>query len=192
MIPAYERRSARRQRDPAPAHFAASSICPYREAMTEQTPAVRAEHPPQALLKAVNPLLRVLLRTPLAGSVRKHFMVLNFHGRKTGRPLSIPVSAHRIGGDVYAIANAPWKHNFRGGAPAEVVVDGKPTPMRGELITDRTETAELLRRCAEAYGPRRAQRMMGLKFRDTTVPTVEEFAEAIDRERLAAIRFTLS
>lgn len=160
--------------------------------MTEQTPAVRAEHPPQALLKAVNPLLRVLLRTPLAGSVRKHFMVLNFHGRKTGRPLSIPVSAHRIGGDVYAIANAPWKHNFRGGAPAEVVVDGKPTPMRGELITDRTETAELLRRCAEAYGPRRAQRMMGLKFRDTTVPTVEEFAEAIDRERLAAIRFTLS
>lgn len=159
--------------------------------MTEQIPAVTVGHPPQALLKAVNPLLRVLLRTPLAGSVRNQFMVLNFNGRKTGRPLSIPVSAHRIGDDLYAIANAPWKHNFRGGLPAEVLVDGKATPMRGELISDRAQTAELLRRCAESYGPRRAQRMMGLKFRDGTVPTVEEFAEAVDREHLAAVRFTV-
>jgi hypothetical protein len=32
--------------------------------------------------------------------------------------------------------------------------------------------------------------MMGLKFRDNQVPTADEFAEAIDREGLVAIRFT--
>jgi hypothetical protein len=32
--------------------------------------------------------------------------------------------------------------------------------------------------------------MMGLAFRDDRVPTVDEFAEAIAREKLVAIRFT--
>jgi hypothetical protein len=34
--------------------------------------------------------------------------------------------------------------------------------------------------------------MMGLAFRDQRIPTVEEFKEAAERERLAAIRLTPS
>jgi len=34
--------------------------------MTEQPPAVTISHPPAAILRAVNPILRSLLRTPLA------------------------------------------------------------------------------------------------------------------------------
>ena len=61
-------------------------------------------------------------------------MVLSFTGRKTGRPFTIPVSAHLIDNDLYALTGAAWKQNFRGGAPAQVVYDGKSTAMRGELI----------------------------------------------------------
>ena len=32
--------------------------------------------------------------------------------------------------------------------------------------------------------------MMGLKFRDDRIPTVEEFAEAITREKIVAVKFT--
>jgi hypothetical protein len=86
--------------------------------MTEQTPAVTSSHPPERLLRAVNPALRALLRTPLAGSARRQFMVLNFRGRKSGRQFSIPVSAHRIDNDLYALVFAGWKNNFRdGGIP---------------------------------------------------------------------------
>ncbi|BBY80291.1 hypothetical protein MPUL_14490 [Mycolicibacterium pulveris] len=53
--------------------------------MTDVSPAVTISHPPQALLRAVNPVLRFALRTPLAGPLRRQFMVLNFTGRKTGR-----------------------------------------------------------------------------------------------------------
>ena len=52
-------------------------------------------------------------------------MVVNFKGRKTGRQYSVPVSAHRVGADLYALLNAAWKHNFRGGAPAEILYDGE-------------------------------------------------------------------
>ncbi|MGH3676500.1 MAG: hypothetical protein ACRDU5_12335 [Mycobacterium sp.] len=158
--------------------------------MTEQSPAVTIGHPPQPLLNAVNPFLRLLLRTPLAGAAREQIMVLSFTGRKTGRQFSLPVSAHRIDGDLYALASAGWKHNFRDGATAEVLHDGKTTTMRGELIQDRAVVADLYQRCAESYGVKRAQRMMGLKFRDQRIPTLEEFTEAVDRDHFAAVRFT--
>ena len=158
--------------------------------MTEQVPAVTSSHPPAALLRMVNPLIGRLLRTPLAGSLRKQMMVVNVTGRKSGRRYSIPVSAHQIDGMLYALTSAPWKNNFHDGAIADVLHDGRVTGMRGELVTDPSAVAELSHRCAQSYGPKRAQTMMGMKFRDGRIPTVEEFADAARRERFAAVRFS--
>ncbi|BBY44248.1 hypothetical protein [Mycolicibacterium celeriflavum] len=157
--------------------------------MAEQSQAVTISHPPAAVLRAVNPLIGRLLRTPLAGSLRKQMMVVNVTGRKSGQRYSIPLSAHRIDGNLYALTSAPWKHNFRDGATADVLVDGRMTTMRGELITDPGAVADLSHRCAQSYGVRRAQSMMGLKFRDNRIPTVEEFTDLVRRERYVAVRF---
>lgn len=142
------------------------------------------------MLRLVNPVLGFLLRTPLAGPARKQLMVLSFTGRKTGRPYTLPVSAHLIDNELCALTGASWKQNFRDGADAQVVYDGKTTAMRGELIRDRAVVSDLFLRCAESYGVQRAQRMIGLKFRDQRIPTREEFAEAVDRLHLGAVRFT--
>lgn len=158
--------------------------------MTEQPYQIDVGHPPSAVLRLVNPVLSFLLRTPLAGPARKQLMVLSFTGRKTGRPYSIPVSAHVIGNDLYALTGAGWKQNFRGGAAAQIMHDGKTTAMRGELIRDRAVVPDLYLRCTESYGVQRAQRMIGLKFREPRIPTRDEFAEAVDRLHLAAIKFT--
>jgi hypothetical protein len=156
--------------------------------MTEHATAV--SHPPLALLKLVNPILRLLLRTPLAGPARDQLMVISFTGRKSGRQYTIPVSAHHIDNNLYALTGAAWKGNFRGGATAEVLHDGKTTTMHGEVIQDPAATADLFLRCAESYGAARAQRMMGLKFRDSQIPSLEDFTQAIERDHLVAIRFT--
>ena len=158
--------------------------------MAEQSHAVTLSHPPTAVLHAVNPILRSLLRTPVLGGARKQLMVVSFNGRKTGRRYSIPLSAHHIDNNLYALTGAPWKHNFRDGATAEVLHDGKTTTMRGELIQDRAAVADLHHRCAQSYGVKTAQRLLGMKFRDQRMPTLEEFAEAVQRDHLAAIRFT--
>ena len=158
--------------------------------MAEQSYPINIEPPPSAVIRVVNPILGFLLRTPLAGPARKQLMVLSFTGRKTGRHYSIPVSAHLIDDELYALTGAPWKQNFRDGAPAQVLYGGKKTTMRGELIGDRAVVSDLFHRCAESYGVQRAQRAMGLKFRDQRVPTRDEFAEAFDRLHLAAVRLT--
>ena len=156
----------------------------------EQPPAVTPSHPPSAVLRVVNPLLRRLLGTPVMGGARKQFMVLSFTGRKTGRNYSIPVSAHTIDGYLYALAGAPWTKNFRGGHTVDVLHAGKTTTMQGELITDPVTVADLTHRAAQTYGAKQAQRVMGLKFRDDTVPTLDEFKAAVQANDLAAIRLS--
>ncbi len=158
--------------------------------MTEQSPAITISHPPAALLRVVNPALKLLLRTPLAGPARHQLMVVNFTGHKSGRHYSIPLSAHLIDNVLYAMTGAKWKYNFRGGSTAQVLHDGKTTTMRGELIEDKAHVTDLYYRCVESYGVKRAERSMGLGFRDHKMPTRDDFAKAVDELHLTAIRFT--
>jgi hypothetical protein len=161
--------------------------------MTKQSLAITMSHPPHAAQKAINPIIRLLLRTPVFGRARKLLMVVSFKGRKTGRQYAIPVSAYQIDNDLYALIQGSWKQNFRdGGATAQVLHDGTTTTMRGELIQDRAAVADIYRRCCETYGVKRAQLLMGMKFRDQQMPSREDLADVVEREHLAAIRFTSS
>jgi hypothetical protein len=108
-----------------------------------QSAPVEPAHPPAALLRVSNPVMRLLLRSPAGGPMRKQFMVLRFAGRKTGRRYDIPVTAHRLGGELCALTDARWRHNFRGGADVEVTLDGHVTPMRGQLLDDPQTVAPI-------------------------------------------------
>jgi hypothetical protein len=159
----------------------------YRGAMPEQ--AIEIAHPPQALLRAVNPALRRALKTPL-GTVLKQFMVVTFTGRKTGRRLSVPVSAHHLDGELYVILEAKWKYNFRDGAPAEVTHSGKTAHMHGELINDPEAVADIVHRVAQKYGAKKTRQTTGMKFRGNSVPSKDEFQSAATRLGISAIRLT--
>jgi hypothetical protein len=162
----------------------------YPEAMAEQSNPITVSHPPEAMLRIVNPLMKFVLRTPFAGPARDQLMVVKFTGRKSGRPYSIVVSAHVIDNVLYAMTPAPWKNNFRDGATAQVLHDGKTATMHGELIADKALIADLCSRCAQSYGVKRAERTMGLGFRDHQMPTRDQWVEAVDQLKLRMIRFT--
>jgi hypothetical protein len=151
---------------------------------------ITMSHPSKAFLRVVNPILARLLHTPFAGAARHQFMVVDFNGRKSGHPYSLVLTAHLIDGILYALTGATWKANFRDGAPAKVLHDGKTTAMRGELLTDTAHVAGLYARCVESYGVKRAGRVMGVGFRDDQMPTHDQFAEAVEDLGLRAIRFT--
>ena len=158
--------------------------------MSEQSSAITISHPPDVLLRMINPIMKMMLSTPFAGPARKQLMVVNFTGRKSGRPYSLVLSAHVIDDILYAMTGAQWKYNFRDGATAQVLHDGKTTAMRGELIEDKALVTDLYFRCVESYGVKRAERSMGLGFRDHQMPTRDDFAKAVDELHLNAIRFT--
>jgi len=157
--------------------------------MAEQSAAIEIAHPPEVLLRVFNPVLRRVLRTPLGGRLTE-FMLISFTGRKTGRRFSVPVSAHHLDGDLYVVLEAQWKYNFRDGADAEVDHRGKKATMHGQLITEPPVVVDIAHRLADSYGAKRAQRSMGLKFRDDRVPTASEWDQAVDRLGVAAIKLT--
>jgi hypothetical protein len=99
------------------------------------------------------------------------------------------LSAYEIDNNLYALSDAAWTRNFRDGASAQVLHDGKTQTVRGELIQDRAAVADLYRRFAESYGVKKSQRMMAMKFRDQQMPTLEDFADAVELNQLVAIRF---
>lgn len=169
--------------------MASPSTGTYGEVMAEQSNPITKSHPPKAFLRLVNPVLALLLRTPLAGAARNQFMVIDFAGRKSGRPYSLVLSAHVVDGILYALTGATWKYNFRDGASAKVLHAGKTTTMHGELIENRTLVTDLYYRCVEFYGIKRAEQVMGVGFRDHRMPTRAQFAEAVDELGLTAIRF---
>ncbi len=111
--------------------------------------------------------------------------------RKTGRRYDIPVVAHRLDGELYALTDAAWRNNFRGGADVEVTLDGHVTRMRGQLLEDPQAVAPLYARAIDHFGAKRAQRMLGLKIHTPGTPAAEELAEAARRYHLTAIRLTV-
>ena len=151
--------------------------------------AVDAAHPPELLLRIVNPTLKLALKTPLGGLIGD-FMLVSFTGRKTGRRYATPVSAHRLDGALYVLLEAQWKYNFRDGADAQVSYRGKTTTMRGELISDPAAVAALAERIATSYGPKKAQRQMGLTFTGGLLPTVAQWETAARQLKLAAIKLS--
>ena len=152
--------------------------------MADHSVAVILSHPPQVVMRVMNSALRHLLGT-LAGRALKDFMVLEVTGRKSGRRISIPVSAHVIDGQLYALAGSLWAVNSRG-APTQVVHNGRTTTMRGDLVGGRREVAELFHRCAVGYGLGAA--VDGSEVPRSRVPTLEEFRQAVDENGFVAIR----
>jgi hypothetical protein len=158
--------------------------------MTDQSPAVSLSHPPAALMRIVNPPARGAAAHPARRPDAHADDGRHGHRTQDRRQYTIPLTAHVVDGILYAMTTAAWKNNFRDGATAQVLHNGTTATMHGELITDPDVVAGLAVRCAQSYGAKRAQTMMGLKFRDNRVPTLQEFTEAVERERYVAVRFT--
>jgi hypothetical protein len=95
--------------------------------------------PPKAVIAVANPVVKLMSRTPL-GRVLGPVGVLRFTGRRSGRPLEIATGIHDIGGGAYGVfSSSPWRLNFRGGVPVEVLVGGRRRHGRAELVEDRAE-----------------------------------------------------
>jgi hypothetical protein len=153
--------------------------------------AVMISHPSPAALKVINPVMKFLIGTPLAGQLRQQLMVLEFTGRKSGKPYSALVSSHHIDGATYALTNAPWKANFIDGPTVQMVHNRRTTTMKSEYIRDANVVADLSHRIATQYGAKRAQRSMGYQFRDSqTVPSLEDFLTTVGSNGIIAIRLT--
>ncbi len=158
-------------------------------ATTSPAPAVERIHPPDAVIRVVNPLMRRLLTSPLHRAVSGQLMLLRYRGRRSGRSFALPLGRQEHRGHIAAYTNSAWRHNFRGGHDAELVLAGRPEPVRGTLVEDVDEVTAAYAARIDELGWQAAQRRLGLRITVGRAPTRHELADAIRTSGLSIVVF---
>jgi F420H(2)-dependent quinone reductase len=96
-----------------------------------------------AVLGALNPIIRVLLSSPVHWPLSRWFAILSWTGRRSGKPYSTPVSYVQDGSTAWITTGDKWWRNLSDGAPVSMRIGGRWHDARGVAITDRASS------CAE-------------------------------------------
>ena len=142
------------------------------------TSTVKRSVPPSALVKMGNPMVRVLLGSPLHGVLDDSFLVLHLTGRKTGRRYDIPVGYVEMEGKLAVVTIARWRVNLRGGAGVAVTLRGHLRPMHALLEEDPASVAVSYQAMINRIGWKKAQRQLGISLPGERAPTLVELNDA--------------
>lgn len=151
--------------------------------MTQVATRVRLNPPPPALMRLVNPLIRLVLTTPPLASRIGTIALVELRGRRTGRLLRIPMGLHDIGDVPTAFTCRRWRLNFTGTAPVTVTRRGQPHPGTAVLVTAQPGQVGAALRAALDGGA--SPFVLGLKSGKGSHPSIAE----LDATGLSMIQF---
>lgn len=153
--------------------------------MTTTKPPVERVHPPDALFRLVNPLMR---RFIARGRFGDQLLILHYVGRRSGRRFDVPAGYHVIDGVPSILTDSGWRHNFAGGRDIEVTLRGQRRPAHAVLTDDPQEVAKIYERLISEFGMKQASRRLGIRFNIDRPPALAELQDAIQRSGLSIVR----
>ena len=149
-----------------------------------KTREISSSVPDPRLMRAINPLVRGMLRSPLRRLLGEHVLLLTYTGRISGRQYTLPVGYTRDDDTLTVIsqhsASKRWWRNLRGGARVTVDLQGARRVCDTEVIEEPTLVANEVERMIVLLGAREASARLFMKL-DTTPPlTHAELVRALD------------
>jgi hypothetical protein len=101
---------------------------------------------PEPLFVLINPMMRMLLRSPLHFVQSKSLMLITFTGKKSGRRFTTPVRYVRIGDTVRCFTSPEnlWWRNLRGGAAVSLRLEGNERPYWATIQSDPAAVRDAL------------------------------------------------
>jgi hypothetical protein len=125
---------------------------------------------PKPLYHIINPIMAVLLRSPLHGLLSKSLMLLSFKGRKSGKRYTVPVGYMQAGEDLFVFTHTRWWKNLIGGAPVVLRLRGRDVSGTATPIADPIRIAEIAQMFVARHGTAMAQRMGLIGAGDDAAP----------------------
>ena len=142
--------------------------------------------PPSFVMKLLNPLATFLVSRGWT-RVGDAVMILRWTGRRSGAAYATPVSRMELDGRVFTTTTATYRHNFVGGGPAELVVDGECRSVTGTMIDDPVAIGSYLRAFLDAEGFSGEGRAFGATI--TGDPTADDIAAYVAEVGTVVIEF---
>ncbi|MGI9291695.1 MAG: nitroreductase/quinone reductase family protein [Gammaproteobacteria bacterium] len=96
---------------------------------------------PEFLFAVINPVMRLLLRSPLHRIFSDSIMLITFTGRKSGRQYTTPVRYLRKGDTIrcFTLKKNVWWRNLRGGALVVLRMEGRDGPFEASVEAEDIE-----------------------------------------------------
>ncbi len=95
--------------------------------------------------KVINPLVRLVLRSPLHGMLSSTLLLITYRGRKTGREYNLPVQYARDERYIYILPGMPekktWWRNFYEVMPVSLTLQGKQISGQAQLLDPQVDPA---------------------------------------------------
>jgi deazaflavin-dependent oxidoreductase (nitroreductase family) len=143
---------------------------------------VQQRKPPQAVMRVMNAVPRLVLRSPLHGLMSAKTLLLGFTGRRSGRRYVTPMSYVRVGDEIVMSTEAPWWKNLVGGVPVEMRVRGEIRRGVAEAVADEEGAAEVLKTILRQYPEYR--RFVGVTVDEDGRPDEETILGAVRKGRV--------
>ena len=99
---------------------------------------------PEPLFMAINPAMRLTLRSPLHFMFSHNILLIRYKGRKTGKSYEIPVRYIEDNGVVKCFTDkrSRWWPNLRDNDHVELQIRGKPTKVSTTIVIDDSKRLE--------------------------------------------------
>lgn len=129
--------------------------------MSNQTNSETANRPPipKIAYVVINPLMKLILRSPFHGKVSGNLMLLTFTGRKTGKQYTVPVGYVEMEGGLMVFTESNWWRNFQGGAAVRLRYKGRDVTGKAAIVEDADQIGRFIQMMVQKRGPQMAERM---------------------------------
>jgi len=154
------------------------------------TATIHRRVPPQRLITATNPFVRLALRSPLHRWLDDSVLMLHVVGRSTGRRYDIPVGFTDLGDRLIVLTQHRWRRNLRGGVDLDITRFGRRCAMHAELDEDPTAIAITVGQALERLGTSEVRRRMGIVFDREAGHSRTELVDAVREFDLGMITLT--
>ena len=135
---------------------------------------------PEPLFKVINPMMALLLRSPLHFVVSGSLMLITFVGKRSGRSYSTPVRYVRDGATVrcFTSRSTRWWRNLVGGAEVGLRIRGAEGRYQANVILDDPPRIEELLKAYFAEYPQDAA-YHEVKLNRDKAPNAADLARAV-------------
>ncbi len=101
---------------------------------------------PEFLFKIINPMMGLLLRSPVHFLMSGSLLLITFTGVRTGRSYSTPLRYVRDGETIrcFTSKDTRWWRNLRGGARVWLTLQGVGEPYQASIIVDEPDRVRQL------------------------------------------------
>ena len=114
---------------------------------------------PRIVFKLLNPLMKLILNSPLHQGLSKRVMIFSFTGKKSGKRYSTPVAYVWEGDHVIVVTYSRWRNNFKESAPVQMRIQGRSVSGTAILVNDPARIKQILHTLMLTSGKEMMQRM---------------------------------